>query len=66
MRLFTIVIVAVVSLAIVGLGWKTFASGVLTGFDVVVEEGGPAVKQLVNSGKEHLSNTSSHNDRRGA
>ena len=58
MGLFTIIMVAVVVLAVIGLGWKTFMSGILSGFDTVVEKGGPALKQLTNSAKDQIKNTS--------
>lgn len=58
MGMFTFIMVVVVVLAIMGLGWKTFASGVIGGFDVAIEKGGPAVQNLVDSGKDYINNQS--------
>ena len=58
MGLFTIVLIGVVILAVIGLGWKTFMSGILSGFNIVIEKGGPAMKQLTNSAKDQIKNTS--------
>jgi hypothetical protein len=58
MGLFSIAAVAVLVLLVIGLGWKTVASGTINGFNIVVDKGGPALKELTNSAKDHISNTS--------
>jgi len=42
--LFTLLLVIVVVLAMVGLGWKTFSDGVINGFERVIDIGTPLVK----------------------
>jgi len=44
MGLFTFLLVIVVILSVVGLGWKTFSSGVLIGIDIAVDIGTPVTK----------------------
>jgi hypothetical protein len=46
MGLFTLLLIVVVILAIVGLGWKSFSSGVISGFETVWDVGQPIVKNL--------------------
>ncbi|MFY9966495.1 MAG: hypothetical protein WAK50_12240 [Nitrososphaeraceae archaeon] len=36
----------VIILAVLGLGWKTFTSGVTNGFDKAVDVGTPIIKDL--------------------
>ena len=38
-----------------GLGWKTFSSGVISGFAKAVDVGTPIVKNLTQEAKEHVS-----------
>lgn len=33
-------------IAIIGLGWKTFTSGVITGFEKAIDIGTPIIKKL--------------------
>jgi hypothetical protein len=47
MGLFGLLLLVVVILAIMGLGWKTFSSGIITGFDKVVDVGTPIIKELI-------------------
>jgi hypothetical protein len=44
----------VVILAIMGLGWKTFSSGVITGFEKAVDVGTPIIKNLTKEAKEYM------------
>jgi hypothetical protein len=55
MGLFSIVLLIVVVLAIVGLGWKIFSSGVLSGFEKVINVGQPLVKNLTDQAKKYVN-----------
>ena len=44
-----------VILAIVGLGWKTFSSGVITGFDKAVDIGTPVTKDLTQEARDFVN-----------
>jgi hypothetical protein len=46
----------VVILALIGLGWKTFSSGVISGFETVLDVGQPIVKNLTQEAKEYANN----------
>ena len=52
MGLFTLLLIAVVVLAVIGIGWKTFSVGVISGFDRVINIGAPIVKDLTQEAKE--------------
>ena len=41
MGLFTLLLIVVVILALIGLGWKTFSSGVISGFETDLDVGPP-------------------------
>jgi len=56
MGLFGIVLLIVVVLAIIGLGWRLFSSGVLSGFDKVINVGQPFVKNLTDQAKKYVNN----------
>jgi Tfp pilus assembly protein PilO len=56
MGLFSIVLLIVVILAIVGLGWQIFSSGVLSGFEKVINLGQPLVKNLTDQAKKYVNN----------
>ena len=58
MGLFTILLVVVIVLAIVGMGWKTFSLGVINGFDRAVDVGTPLVKDLTQQATEHIQDPS--------
>jgi hypothetical protein len=55
MGLFSVVLLVVVVLAIVGLGWKIFSSGVLSGFEKVINVGQPLVKNLTDQAKKYVN-----------
>ena len=38
-----------------GLGWNTFSSGVITGFDKAVDIGTPIIKDLTREAKEYVN-----------
>jgi hypothetical protein len=50
--LFTLLLIVVVILAVIGIGWKTFSVGVISGFDRVINVGAPIVKDLTQEAKE--------------
>ena len=52
MGLFTLLLIVVVVLAVIGIGWKTFSVGVISGFDRVINVGAPIVKDLTQEAKE--------------
>ena len=54
MSLFTILLVVVIVLAIVGLGWKTFSIGVINGFDRALDVSTPLVKDLTQQATEYV------------
>jgi hypothetical protein len=56
MGLFSIILLVVVVLAIVGLGWKIFSSGVLSGFEKVINLGQPLVKNLTDQARKYVNN----------
>jgi hypothetical protein len=56
MGLFSIVLLIVVILAIIGLGWRIFSSGVLSGFEKVINLGQPLVKNLTDQAKKYVNN----------
>ncbi len=56
MGLFGIVLLIVVVLAIIGLGWRLFSSGVLNGFEKVINVGQPFVKNLTDQAKQYVNN----------
>jgi hypothetical protein len=45
----------VIVLAILGLGWKTFTSGVITGFEKAIDIGTPIIKNLTQEAKEYVN-----------
>ena len=55
MGLFGLLILVVIVLAIIGLGWTTFSSGVITGFDKAIDIGTPIIKNLTQEAKEYVS-----------
>ena len=55
MGLFGLLLLIVIILAIVGLGWKTFSSGVITGFEKAVDIGTPVIKNLTQEAKDYAN-----------
>ncbi len=55
----TFLLIIVIILVIIGLGWRVFASGLLTGIDRVLKIGTPAVKDWTNQAKEYVNNAGS-------
>ena len=54
MGLFTILLVVVIVIAIVGLGWKTFSIGVINGFDRALDVSTPLVKDLTQQATKYV------------
>jgi hypothetical protein len=52
MGLITMLIVVIVILAIIGLGWKSFSTGVLSGFERVLNVGDPLIKNITQQARE--------------
>ena len=52
MGLFTVLLIVVVVLALIGVGWKTFSVGVISGFERVINVGAPIVNDLTQEAKE--------------
>ena len=46
MTLFTIILITIIILAVIGLGWQTFAVAVLDGFDKALDISIPIIKNL--------------------
>jgi hypothetical protein len=55
MGLLALVLIVLVVLAIIGLGWKTFSSGIISGFETVVDVGQPIIKNLTNGTREYVN-----------
>ena len=55
MGLFGLLLLTVIILAIVGLGWKTFSSGIITGFEKAVDIGTPIIKNLTQEAKDYAN-----------
>lgn len=55
MGLFGLLLLIVIILAIIGLGWKTFSSGVMAGFEKAVDVGTPIIKDLTQEAKDHMN-----------
>jgi hypothetical protein len=50
--LFTLLLIVVVVLAVIGIGRETFSVGVITGFEKVIDVGTPFVKDLTQGAKD--------------
>jgi hypothetical protein len=53
---FGFILLLVIILAIIGLGWKTFSFGVITGLDRAVDIGTPIIKNLTQEAKDYVNN----------
>ena len=56
MGLFGLLLLVVIILAIIGLGWTTFSSGVITGFEKAIEVGTPIIKNLTHEARDYVNN----------
>ena len=52
MGLFTLLLIVVVVLAVIGIGWETFSVGVINGFEKLIDVGTPFVKDLTQGAKD--------------
>lgn len=55
MGLLALILIVLVVLAIIGLGWKTFSSGIISGFETVLDVGQPIIKNLTNGTREYVN-----------
>jgi hypothetical protein len=55
MGLMGFILLVVIILAIIGLGWKSFSSGVIAGFDKTVDVGTPIIKNLTQEARDHVN-----------
>jgi hypothetical protein len=55
MGLFGFLLLIVVFLAIIGLGWKTFSTGVIAGFDKAIDVGTPIIKELTQEARDYVN-----------
>jgi hypothetical protein len=55
MGLLTLVLIVLVILAVIGLGWKTFSSGIISGFETVLDVGQPIIKNLTQGTREYIN-----------
>jgi hypothetical protein len=49
-------LIVMVIIALVGLGWKTFSSGVISGFGMILNVGSSIIKNLTQEAKEYVNN----------
>jgi hypothetical protein len=54
MGLFGLLLLVVIILAVMGLGWKTFSSGVISGFEKAVDIGTPIIKNLTQEARDYV------------
>ncbi|MGH9974843.1 MAG: hypothetical protein ACRD8Z_03270 [Nitrososphaeraceae archaeon] len=55
MGLLALVLIVLVILAVIGLGWKTFSSGIINGFETVLDVGPPIIKNLTHETREYVN-----------
>jgi hypothetical protein len=49
-------LIVMVIIALIGLGWKTFSSGVISGFGMILNVGSSIIKNLTQEAKEYVNN----------
>jgi hypothetical protein len=54
MGLFGFILLVIIILAVLGLGWETFSSGVITGFDKAIDIGTPIIKNLTQEARDYV------------
>jgi hypothetical protein len=54
MGLFGFVLLLVIILAIMGLGWQMFSSGVINGFEKAIDIGTPIIKNLTQEARDYV------------
>ena len=55
MGLFGFILLVVIILGVLGLGWQTFSSGVITGFEKAVDVGAPIIKDLTQEARDYVN-----------
>jgi hypothetical protein len=50
--LFTLLLIVVVVLAVIGIGWETFSVGVINGVEKLIDVGTPFVNDLTQGAKD--------------
>jgi hypothetical protein len=55
MGLFGFILLVVIVLAVIGLGWQTFSSGVIAGFEKALDVGTPIIKELTQEAKDYMN-----------
>jgi hypothetical protein len=55
MGLFGFVLLLVIILAVIGLGWQLFSSGVISGFDKDIDIGTPIIKNLTQEARDYVN-----------
>lgn len=55
MGLFGLLLLVVIILVVIGLGWTTFSSGVITGFEKAIEVGTPIIKNFTQEAREYVN-----------
>jgi hypothetical protein len=55
MGFFTLLLVIIIILAVIGLGWKSFSSGVITGLEKAVDISTPVIKDLTQEAKQYVN-----------
>ena len=58
MGLFTLLLIVVVVLAVIGIGWETFSVGVINGFERLIDVGAPIIKDLTQEAKDIVNDPS--------
>ena len=58
MGLFTLLLIVVVVLAVIGIGWETFSVGVINGFERLIDVGAPIIKELTQEAKDIVNDPS--------
>jgi hypothetical protein len=53
--LFGLILLVVFILALIGLGWKTFSSGVIAGLEKAVNSGIPVIKNLTQEDRQYVN-----------
>jgi hypothetical protein len=54
MGLFGFVLLLVIILAVIGLGWQMFSSGVISGFERAIDIGTPIIKNLTQEARDYV------------
>jgi hypothetical protein len=58
MVLFTLLLTVVIIPALIGLGWKTFSAGIISGFEIILDVDELIIKNLTQEAKEFVNDPS--------